>query len=184
MIFRQSGRPDDSTPVDSPSYAQLSAWDRLSSIHGEAAILIMLTAVVISIATIDDFRRVQQLQEHGIPATATVTGVHYRQRLPDEPEVRFTTRSGVEIETRVGAQRWDGTPETGDSRQVLYDPIDPRGEVLDSRVKFVHATHWLGAALVLLLVPLAISMWHKGPRLIGWSRMESWERRRRRRGRR
>ncbi|GGO73557.1 DUF3592 domain-containing protein [Nonomuraea cavernae] len=148
----------------------MSAWDRLSSFHGEAAILMMLAAVVITIATIDDVRRVARLQAHGIPATATVTDVHRSRRgSPYEAEVTFTTRDGIRIDTRVGAHRWDGPPVIGDSRPVLYGPTDPEGEVLDRRVKFVHATHWLGAAAILLLVPLAIAMWRQGPRLFRWS---------------
>ncbi|MFC4530273.1 DUF3592 domain-containing protein [Sphaerisporangium dianthi] len=176
--LHQPGTLDGSASSDSSSYSQLSTRDRLSSMHGDIAILLMVAAVVVAIATVDDYRGLRRLQEHGIPATATVVDVHYRKNFPNEPEVRFTTRDGVAIEARVGVHRWDGPPEIDDSRQVLYDPLDPVGGVLDRRAKFVHATHWLSAAVVLLLVPLAIATWRLGPRLFGWSRMESWRRRR------
>ncbi|MFC7645208.1 DUF3592 domain-containing protein [Streptosporangium lutulentum] len=103
---------------------------QLSTIHGEAVIMTVIVAAVIAMATVDDYRRVYGVQERGVVATATIVAVESRRQNTDELVVRFTTREGVEVQARVGPQRWDGSPTIGDSQEVLYDPADPANEVL------------------------------------------------------
>jgi hypothetical protein len=45
------------------------------------------------------------------------------------------------IQTWVGTHRWDGAMQVGTHREVLYDPADPVGGVLDPGATWLHQTH-------------------------------------------
>ncbi|GII30429.1 DUF3592 domain-containing protein [Planotetraspora mira] len=149
-----------------PTYSELSTWDRVSSFHGEIAIVMVLAAIVIALVTAYDFMRVRQVLDHGIVSTAVVVGIDdTRRHRFDGTVVQFATRDGVVIRTKVGTSRWEGRPTMGETRQVIYDPADPAGTVVDAGKKLVHLTHVLGVAGVAVLVPLAILIWRRGPGL-------------------
>jgi hypothetical protein len=133
--------------------------DRLSSLHGQIAIGLMLVAIGLSVATVNDIRAVERLRESGVPATATVVRTERDRRSSDDAIVRFTTRDGTDIRTRVDGSRWRGDPVIDDQRQVLYDPADPMGNVLDPQAGSVHLVHAVKAVVVLLAVALAVLLW-------------------------
>jgi hypothetical protein len=156
-----------SSPPEPSAWHRLPIGVRLFTFHGEAVIVMVILAAVIAMATVDDYRRVYGIQERGVVATATVVDVMQRRNFPDEPVVRFTTREGVEVQARVGSQRWDGPPTIDDSQEVLYDPADPANEVISRQARFAHFTHFLGAGVILLLLLLAVAMWRHGPFVLG-----------------
>ncbi|MFD1501271.1 DUF3592 domain-containing protein [Streptosporangium lutulentum] len=158
---------EDYSPPEPSAWHRLPIGRRLSTIHGEAVIMTVIVAAVIAMATVDDYRRVYGVQERGVVATATIVAVESRRQNTDELVVRFTTREGVEVQARVGPQRWDGSPTIGDSQEVLYDPADPANEVLSRGARFAHYTHFLGAGVMILLLLLAVAMWRHGPFILG-----------------
>jgi hypothetical protein len=163
---RRLHHPKKNTAMRSSPYSTLPVRERAFSIHGEAAIVMVLAAVVITLATAYDFARIRHVLDHGVPATATVVGIdHHRRPQLDEPVIAFATRDGVPIQTVVGFSRWQGAVRIGDVRQVIYDPADPGGTVLDTGKKFVHLMHVLGVAAVAFLLPLAVLFWRRGPDL-------------------
>jgi hypothetical protein len=143
--------------------------DRLSSIHGQIAIALMLIAIGMTVATVNDYRAAQRLRKSGVSATATVVrrenGGRYSS---DDAIVSFTTRDGRHIRTRVDGSRWQGSPLIDDQRQVLYDPADPEGNVIDPQAGFVHIVSPRKAVVVLLAVPLAVLLWWQQANAIFW----------------
>ncbi|MCA2230429.1 DUF3592 domain-containing protein [Nonomuraea aurantiaca] len=145
--------------MSSDPHPRTSMRDRLSSIHGQIAIALMLIAIGMSVATVNDYRAVQRLRESGVSAMGTVVRTEYSRYSSDDAIVRFTTRDGRHIRTRVDGSRWQGSPLIDDQRQVLYDPADPSGNVLDPQAGFMQIVNPRKAVVVLLAVPLAVLLW-------------------------
>jgi hypothetical protein len=132
---------------------------RFFSTTGFLAPLLLATAVIVGEATVRDYQQLRAIQEHGVPAEATVIDVHRQRRSLDEPQVRFVTREGEPVEAWVGLHRWDGDVELGVTRSVLYDPADPQGSVLDRQEGSLYLTHLFSVLAVLLLTSLAVVLW-------------------------
>jgi hypothetical protein len=143
-------------------------WDRLSSIHGRFAIVLMLIAIGMTVATVNDYRAAQRLRESGVSATATVVRRDRDRYSSDDAIVTFTTRDGRQIRTRVDGSRWQGSPLIDDQRQVLYDPADPEGNVIDPQTGFVPMVNPRKVVVVVLAVPLAVLLWWKQADAISW----------------
>jgi hypothetical protein len=48
--------------------------------------------------------------------------------------IRFRDVDGDDIEAEVGNFRFDPAPRVGDSAEIIYDPVNPEGNVADVRL--------------------------------------------------
>ncbi|WP_449290121.1 DUF3592 domain-containing protein [Nonomuraea purpurea] len=121
--------------------------------------------------TVEDYWGLRRIQQHGLGAEATVVDVHRPRKRPEEVRVRFVTRDGATIEAWVGVHRWAGLEEVGARREILYDPADPEGGVLDKGETWLHETHLYSAVAVLVLLVTAFVLWR--PKLVWavWDRV-------------
>ncbi|MFI6317210.1 DUF3592 domain-containing protein [Nonomuraea sp. NPDC050556] len=143
-------------------WSELSVRHRLSTAPGELALLGALLVVVIGVATVDDFVRLRDIQQHGVPATAVVVDVRDFSKSPDRPIVRVNTADGGSFSAEVGWQRWEGGPVVGDTRPVLYLPADPEGTVVDRTLSYAHTTHVLGLVAMAVIGWGDVVLWRNG----------------------
>jgi hypothetical protein len=135
----------------------------------------MLIAVGMSVATVNDFEGVQRARESGVPAMATVVRWEHNRYSADNALIRFTTRDGADIRTSVDGFRLQGRPGVGDQLQVLYDPADPQLNVLDPQARFFLLEYVPFTVIIFLLAVLAVLFWW--PQSFFWiSFMMKWRR--------
>lgn len=98
-----------------------------------AAWFLALVAVVCGVGAFVAYDKASSLRDHGQRVAGVVVEVHDRSR-DDYVVVRFVDGDGRAVTAEVGNYRWDPKPRAGDQPELLYDPVDPSGNVADVRM--------------------------------------------------
>jgi Protein of unknown function (DUF3592) len=96
-----------------------------------AAGFLALVALGCGVGTCVAFSDATALRDHGQRVVGDVVEVHDGRS--GYVVVRFRDLEGRSVVADVGNYRWDPRPQVGDHPEVLYDPADPPGNVVDVR---------------------------------------------------
>lgn len=123
-----------------------------------AAWFLALVAVVCGVGAFVAYDKASFLRDHGQRVAGVVVEVHDRSR-DDYVVVRFVDGDGRAVTAEVGNYRWDPKPRAGDQPELLYDPVDPSGNVADVRMGPDFFSVWALAIDGLLALGLVWPTW-------------------------
>jgi hypothetical protein len=127
---------------------------------GAVAALLVLISVLLMLMVTNDYVEVRQLRDHGIEVSATVHGITLPRR-SGSVTVDFTTREGADVTARIGFRRWNGTPQLGETKTLVYHPGDPQNMVMDPDVSFVHVFDQREIFLAIGLLAFGVMIWRR-----------------------
>lgn len=133
---------------------RLARFRRWSNSPRVAGWFLVVMAALCAAGAVEAHRMSAALRDRGVRTTATVFGVYPGKR--SYVVLRFHTQDGREVEADVGDYRWDPEPRLGDEPEIIYDPADPEGNVVDVRVGVDFFDMWAliaGAVLAAGLAP-------------------------------
>jgi hypothetical protein len=101
-----------------------------------AATLLVVVAVCCVAATLFTFAEGAALRDRGVLARGEVLRVHEASSRFDYSHVvvRFADQHGIERAAEVTDYLWSPRPQVGDPAELLYDPDDPEGLIVDARM--------------------------------------------------
>ena len=95
--------------------------------------LLALVALACGVGAFVAYDAASSLRDHGQRVVGAVVAVHDGGR-DDYVVARFVDSDGRTVTAEVGNFRWDPKPRVGDQPELLYDPVDPSGNVADVRM--------------------------------------------------
>lgn len=114
---------------------------------------LVIFSVFLGVAALVTFVDATALHRQGRIAEAKVLEVHDGRS--SYVVVEFATTSGERIVADVDDYYWQPKPMTGDRQTILYDPDDPAGNVVDTRLGPDFGGSWLLAGFGVLSAALA-----------------------------
>ena len=140
-----------------------------------AAAFLAVTAIACLAGVVFTYQSATALRDQGVRATGEVVEVHTLRR-DNFVVVRFVDADGNVVNADVGNYQWEPTPQVGDRAQLIYDPADPSGNVVDQRTGPNYFAVWALALGALVASALAGPTWTGR---LDWNKLR-WVRSRRR----
>ena len=132
-----------------------------------AATLLGIATVGCTTGVVFTYGSATSLRDHGIRVTGEVAEVHTERR-DDFVVVTFTDVRGQEVSAEIGNYRWDPTPQVGDQPTLTYDPPNPSGNVVDTRMGPDFFSVW---AFALGAIAAALLMVHTWTGRLDWDKL-------------